>query len=84
MSIDAGSCSTPDSEVSRFNRVQDTTWFPVSAETATVVTVALEVLVESDGAFDITIAPLVDLWGFGHQKREGVVPDPTKIQQRCD
>lgn len=54
-----------DSEISRFNLSRDTHWFPVSLETATVVSEALEISQQSDGAFDITVGPLVNLWGFG-------------------
>jgi len=55
----------PDSELSRFNRAQVTDWFPVSAETAKVVAEAVRIGTLTDGAFDITVGPLVDLWGFG-------------------
>jgi thiamine biosynthesis lipoprotein len=54
-----------ESEVSRFNRAVPGEWFPVSADTVEVVTTALDVYGRSDGAFDITVGPLVDLWGFG-------------------
>lgn len=54
-----------DSEVMRFNRAPSTNWFPVSSDTATVVAAAQRVSETTGGAFDITIAPLVDLWGFG-------------------
>lgn len=55
----------PDSEISRFNNFRDTTDFAVSPEFGLVVKTALQVAVETDGAFDITVGPLVDLWGFG-------------------
>jgi thiamine biosynthesis lipoprotein len=70
----------PDSEVSQFNRSRDTSWFPVSAETATVVSAALQVFTESDGAFDITVGPLVDLWGFGPAEQSDQLPEPTEIE----
>jgi len=54
------------SEVSRFSASANTEdWFPVSPETALVVQKAQEVAKLSEGAFDITIAPLVPHWGFG-------------------
>ena len=60
-----------DSEVCRFNAFTSTEeWFPVSPETAQVVHVALEIAPLSEGAFDITIAPLVRHWGFGAGSRE--------------
>lgn len=55
----------PDSEVSRFNAARSTAWIPVSADLATVVESAQSVSAASGGALDITIAPLVSLWGFG-------------------
>jgi len=55
-----------DSEISRFNDSTETgKWFPVSPEFAQVVTYSLELAAESGGAFDPTIGPVVDLWGFG-------------------
>ncbi|RMG35975.1 MAG: FAD:protein FMN transferase, partial [Planctomycetota bacterium] len=54
-----------DSEVSRFNAARTTDWFPVSRETAEVVQVALDVSRQTDGAFDVTVGPLVELWHFG-------------------
>ncbi len=54
-----------DSELSRFNRYRETTPFPVSPETLEVVSAALEVARLTGGAYDITIGPLVNAWGFG-------------------
>ncbi|MBI2423803.1 MAG: FAD:protein FMN transferase [Candidatus Hydrogenedentes bacterium] len=55
----------PETELSRFNRALANTPFPVSPETATVFACALQVSRESQGAFDITVGPLVNAWGFG-------------------
>lgn len=69
-----------DSEVSRFNRAAPGEWFAVSADTAAVVATALEVHERSGGAFDITVGPLVDLWGFGAgSKATDRVPGPAEI-----
>jgi thiamine biosynthesis lipoprotein len=54
-----------DSELSRFNALDSTDWQSVSQSTAGVIAEALQTSAHSDGAFDATIAPLVDLWGFG-------------------
>jgi thiamine biosynthesis lipoprotein len=51
--------------LSAFNNYAGTDWFPVSAELGTVVAYALTVSELSDGAFDISIAPAIDAWGFG-------------------
>ena len=54
-----------DSELSRFNAHASTEPFAMSAQTLTVLAAAAEVNQQSGGAFDITIAPVVDAWGFG-------------------
>jgi thiamine biosynthesis lipoprotein len=54
-----------DSEISRFNVSDSTEWFGVSEKTAKVVQLSLEISKLSNGTFDITVGPLVDLWGFG-------------------
>jgi thiamine biosynthesis lipoprotein len=60
------------SELSRFNAHASTDPFPVSEELAAVIAMAQEVSRASDGAFDVTVGPLVDAWGFGP------APRPTK------
>lgn len=54
-----------DSELSRFNKHTDPTPFPLSEEMREVITIALNIAEETKGTFDITIFPLVHLWGFG-------------------
>ncbi len=67
-----------DSELSRFNRHAETVPFPISAETREVIAAALEVSRITGGAFDVTVAPLVNAWGFGPQGGGGPpeLPDP--------
>lgn len=79
----AMSTYVPDSEVSRFNRSRGTDWFPVSAETRTVVGEALALSAATNGAFDITVGPLVDAWRFGAgdgATAENAVPDEATIR----
>jgi thiamine biosynthesis lipoprotein len=71
----------PDSELSRFNASASTDWFPVSAELAEVVRVALRVSQESSGAFDITVGPLVNLWGFGPGTARETPPTDSAIAE---
>lgn len=54
-----------DSELSRFNASRSTDWIPVSRELATVIETARTISHRSGGAFDVTVKPLIDLWGFG-------------------
>ncbi|MCC5885503.1 MAG: FAD:protein FMN transferase [Gammaproteobacteria bacterium] len=71
----------PESEISRFNRSPVGEWFAVSAELAEVMAAAREVSARSDGAFDVTVGPLVNLWGFGPRRVErDRVPDEAAIE----
>lgn len=72
----------PDSEISRFNRYAHTDWFSVSADLAEVVHQALYISELSGGAFDITVGPLVNLWGFGPEQKPGDIPAGEKIKER--
>jgi thiamine biosynthesis lipoprotein len=75
------SMSTYDanSELSRFNRSGSTEWVPVSTPLYTVLAAALEIGRQSSGAFDITIGPLVNLWGFGPENRSQDIPGADEI-----
>jgi thiamine biosynthesis lipoprotein len=55
----------PDSELSRLNRFEGPGAFPVSPPTLEVLDLAARVSELSGGAFDVTVGPLVDAWGFG-------------------
>lgn len=54
-----------DSEVSKLNKKKE---LIVSDETMNLLTCAKEVSQQTNGAFDITIYPLMNLWGFTTQK----------------
>jgi FAD:protein FMN transferase len=54
-----------DSEISLFNQSSITNPYPVSAEFATVTDLALTWAERSGGAFEPTLDPLIELWGFG-------------------
>ncbi len=58
-----------NSLLSRFNISSSTNWFPVTREVAYVVASAQDISAKSDGAFDVTVYPLVKLWGFGPDNR---------------
>ena len=65
-----------DSEVSRFNRLGAGESQVFSEETWAVVELARRVREESGGAFDPTVGPLVDAWGFGAPGRDA---EPTPV-----
>ena len=56
------------SELSRFNRQPAGSPLAVSRETLEVFALAREVSEATAGAFDVTVAPAVDAWGFGPSK----------------
>jgi thiamine biosynthesis lipoprotein len=75
----------PQSELSRFNLHDGTDWFVVSGETALVVQRAIELHAASDGAFDVTVMPLVNLWGFGPQRTDSQhPPDEAEIRKAME
>jgi FAD:protein FMN transferase len=68
-----------ESELSRFNRAESTAPFPVSSETAQVVRRSLELGELTGGAFDITLGPLISLWGFDAAGRRDERPSAAEL-----
>jgi len=68
-----------DSEISRFNNYDSTGWFNISYDFASLLGTALEVSNLSAGAFDITVGPLVILWGFGPELKKPEVPGVKEL-----
>lgn len=71
----------PDSELSRFNRLPPDQSLRVSADTGFVVEQALRLAYDSQGAFDPTVGPLVNLWGFGPSLRPDRQPDDQALSE---
>jgi len=69
----------PDSELSRFNSMGHEETISVSKDTAFVINEGLHLYEVTDGALDITLGPLVNLWGFGPDKRPTEVPSEDVI-----
>lgn len=69
-----------DSELSRFNASTSTDWFAVSQDIVQVVEAAKAVSEATQGALDITVAPLVSLWGFGTQGEPASLPSDEQIE----
>ncbi|MEW6982315.1 FAD:protein FMN transferase [Colwelliaceae bacterium 6471] len=64
----------PDSELSLFNRSQSLTGTPISKGLQRVVAEAIRLGQLSQGKLDVTVGPLVNLWGFGPEYRPETVP----------
>jgi len=71
----------PDSEISRFNQRESTDWFTISAETAEVIQLSQKISSLTAGAFDISVGPLVELWGFGARERQAHIPNAEQIRE---
>lgn len=73
-----------DSQISRFNRSPPGEWFEVAGEVIDVIAVAEQVSELSDGSFDVTVAPLVERWGFAAQPGaagQGTLPPDNELEQ---
>lgn len=62
----------------RFNHAATTEPWPVNEAMADIVTLSLRIGAKTAGAMDITVGPLVNLWGFGPDKQP--VKTPTEQQ----
>jgi FAD:protein FMN transferase len=70
-----------DSELSRFNRSTSLEPFAVAPETFEVFKWSLDVGRLTGGALDVTIAPLVDAWGFGPSGPRQTLPTDDEIDR---
>ena len=68
-----------DSEISFFNQMARLNWVPISASFFSVLEYSLKLAKETEGIFDPTIGPLVNLWGFG-PNGERKVPSQKDIE----
>ncbi|VUS89396.1 FAD:protein FMN transferase [Klebsiella spallanzanii] len=68
-----------DSALMRFNHSPSTAPWPVSEAMADIVTLSLRIGAKTHGAMDITVGPLVNLWGFGPDKQPVKTPDAQQI-----
>lgn len=70
----------PDSELSLFNSNTSTDWVNVSAGLCSLIAAAQDLSRETHGAFDITVGPLVNLWGFGPAASRDAPPADAEIE----
>lgn len=55
----------PNSEISIFNKSTSTEWQKQSADFIDLLSEAINISYKTKGAYDVTVGPLVNLWGFG-------------------
>ncbi|MGK2946832.1 MAG: FAD:protein FMN transferase ApbE [Candidatus Malihini olakiniferum] len=70
-----------DSTLSRFNRYQGSDPQSISGGMADIILIAQRIGQATENAMDITISPLVNLWGFGPQKQLVTIPTHEQINQ---
>ena len=70
-----------DSEISQFNAMEAHTRLPVSNDFLQVLKTAKTLHDQTQGAWDGTVGPLVDLWGFGKTGKQRHVPPVEILQQ---
>lgn len=70
-----------DSEISQLNRAEHDEWIPVSNAMWQVLKLSQSVSEKSEGAFDITVMPLVNLWGFGPMAQVERAPTDEQLQE---
>lgn len=70
-----------DSELTALNEAPSTTPVPVSAETLEVLRIAWSVSDATEGAFDVTVGPLVAAWGFGADGEGPEPPEPAALAE---
>ena len=66
-----------DSEISQFNRLTRKDWFTISTDFYNVIVMAQKISRLTEGAFDITVGPIVELWGFGKDFEKNMWHPPT-------
>ena len=67
------------SEINQINNYTGDDWFEVSPDFLSILQQGIKVSEFSNGAFDMTIGPLVDLWGFGPSYNQKTLPSKTEI-----
>ena len=70
-----------ESELSQFNRLPVQQGVSVSDGLWDVLQISRRVWQQSDGAFDPSVGPIVDLWGFGPVVTDGRIPSQDEIDQ---
>lgn len=74
------------SALSRFNAAEAGSWHELSPDFFTVLDYSLQLAADSGGAFDPTVGPLVNLWGFGPDGRREQAPSAAELAEvsaRC-
>ncbi|MEM9129788.1 MAG: FAD:protein FMN transferase [Pseudomonadota bacterium] len=72
------------SEISKFNNAKSTQLIEISSELAEVIAIAFDVYEASERSFDVTLGPLIDLWGFGKRSPNSPIPTDKDIAESME
>ncbi len=67
------------SDLSGLNGAAANVWHSVPREMAALIADAQAISVATNGAFDVTVGPAVDLWGFGPDPKPERIPTDSQI-----
>ncbi|PMY70913.1 MULTISPECIES: FAD:protein FMN transferase [Pseudomonas] len=70
-----------DSDIERFNDLPANSCQAMPAAVLRLIEVGQQLSRDSQGSFDLTVEPLLNLWGFGPQGRGEAVPSDTALAQ---
>lgn len=70
-----------DSDIERFNALPANNCQTMPASVLELVRVGEQLSAQSEGSYDLTVEPLMNLWGFGPQGREEKVPSPAALAE---
>ena len=70
-----------DSDIERFNQLPANHCQKMPAPVLELVRVGEQLAVQSDGSYDLTVEPLLNLWGFGPQARGEKIPTAEALAE---
>ncbi|MCF4997118.1 FAD:protein FMN transferase [Pseudomonas syringae] len=70
-----------DSDIARFNALAANQCQKVPAAVLELISFGEKLSVQSEGAYDLTVEPLLNLWGFGPQSRVSEVPGDSALAE---
>lgn len=70
-----------DSDINRFNRSDAGQWQLLPDEFLAVLDAALDIAARSNGAYDPTVGPLIEAWGFGPAGDVPRIPDDIELAE---
>lgn len=68
-----------DSDIERFNELPANSCMPMPPAVLDLVAMGEQLSRQSEGAFDLTVSPLLQLWGFGPHGKGERIPAPEEI-----